>query len=295
MTSNAPAPWVSRTWSAADGLLLHARDYAPAAGEARLPVICLHGLTRNASDFEVLAPWIAARGRRALAVDVRGRGRSAWDPEPINYVPTTYAADVLCLMDGLGISRALFVGTSMGGIITMVAASMRPLAVAGAVLNDVGPSLSAEGLARIGTYLGVPAEVADWTEAAEYARQTNRRAFPAYAAHQWEAFARRIFEQLPDGALRLAYDPAIAVPFKAADPDATPFDMTPLFLNLAAARPLLLVRGAISDLVDAERAESMRTLVPHLDYAEVPNVGHAPMLDEPEALDALAKFLDSAP
>jgi pimeloyl-ACP methyl ester carboxylesterase len=275
--------------------LLHARDYAPSGGEARLPVICLHGLSRNAADFEALAPWIAARARRVLAVDVRGRGRSAYDPEPMRYIPTTYAADVLGLMDALGIGRALFVGTSMGGIITMILASMRPLAVAGAVLNDVGPSLNPEGLSRIGGYVGQPPAVANWAEAADYARRINERAFPAYGPAQWQAFARRIFEAGPAGALRLAYDPAIALPFKAADPNAPPPDLTALFLNLAAGRPMLLVRGGISDLIDPGRAIAMRALAPHMEYAEVPGVGHAPMLDEPEALDGLAKFLDSAP
>jgi pimeloyl-ACP methyl ester carboxylesterase len=287
--------FADRRFTSPDGLKLHARDYAPGDGEARLPVVCLHGLSRNAADFETVAPWIAAKGRRVLVPDMRGRGRSAWDPEPLRYVPPTYAGDVICLLDALGIARALFVGTSMGGIITMIMASIRPLMVAGAVLNDVGPSLAPEGLKRIGGYVGVGGPISGWTEAADYARQINAFAFPNYGPAQWDAFARRLFETGPDGNLRLAYDPDIAVPFKAAAPEAPPFDMTPLFLGLAAGRPMLLVRGGISDLIDEARAEEMRTLVPHMDYAEVPNVGHAPMLDEPEARDALTKFLDSAP
>jgi pimeloyl-ACP methyl ester carboxylesterase len=290
-----PAAWADRTWQAADGLHLHARDYAPCSGEARLPVVCLHGLTRNAADFETLAPWIAARGRRVLAVDVRGRGLSAHDPEPMRYVPITYAGDVLCLLDGLGIARALFVGTSMGGIITMLVASLRPLAVAGAVLNDVGPSLNPEGLGRIGAYVGNRVHVSGWAEAADYARKINERAFPHYGQAQWEAFARRLFLPSPGGGLHLAYDPAIAVPFKNADPSLPPPDLTPLFLGLATGRPSLLVHGELSDLLDQDRVLSMRLMAPEMDYALVKGVGHAPMLDEPEALDALAKFLDSTP
>ena len=119
-----------------------ARDYAGATSPARrFPVVCLHGLTRNARDFEDLAPHIAARGRRVLALDVRGRGQSAWDLQPMRYVPATYAVDVLALMDALAISRAVFVGTSMGGLITLVIAAMRPTAIAAAVLNDVGPGV----------------------------------------------------------------------------------------------------------------------------------------------------------
>src|SRR5579864_4508779 len=141
--------FVERRWTTPDGLQLSGRDYAGAAAEARLPVICLHGLTRNARDFEDLAPRIAARGRRVLALDVRGRGQSAWDPQPMRYVPATYAGDVLALLDALGIARAVFIGTSMGGLITMVVGALRPSAVAAAVINDVGPELTPEGLARI--------------------------------------------------------------------------------------------------------------------------------------------------
>ncbi|HTK36244.1 MAG TPA: alpha/beta hydrolase [Caulobacteraceae bacterium] len=288
-------PFADRVWTSAERLVLHARDYPPAAGAARLPVLCLPGLTRNAADFEVVAPWIAARGRRVLALDLRGRGASAWDPQPMNYMPLSYAADVLALMDTAGIGRALFVGTSLGGIVTMVLASLRPAAVAGAVLNDVGPSLNPEALRRIGAYTGRDPEVQDWAGAAAYARDVNAAAFPDYGPAQWTAFARRLFTEGPDGRPRLAYDPEIIAPIRAAGPDALAPDITPLFLTLATGRPLLLVRGGISDLLDPPRAEAMRMLAPHMAYAEVPNVGHAPMLDEPEALEALAAFLDGAP
>ena len=284
-----------RTWTSADGLLLHARDYAGADGNAKLPVVCLHGLTRNAADFGDLAPWIAATGRRVLAVDFRGRGASAWDPNPANYIPTTYAADVLALMDHAGIGRAVFVGTSLGGIVTMLLAASRPLAVAAAVLNDVGPSLAPEGLARIAGYAGKGEPPTTWAEAAAYARTINAAAFPAYGDADWDVFARRLFEIGPDGALRPSCDPAIAVPIQAAGPAALAPDLTPLFLNLATGRPLLLIHGALSDLLDAPRAQAMRTLAPAMAYAEIPNVGHAPMLDEPEARAALADFLAAAP
>ncbi len=243
----APAAFADRAWTSADGLALHARDYAPASGPARLPVLCLPGLTRNAADFETLAPWIAARGRRVLALDLRGRGASAWDPQPMNYIPPTYAGDVLSLMDAAGIARALFVGTSLGGIVTMVLASLRPAAVGGAVLNDVGPSLNPEALKRIGAYTGQDPQVADWADAAAYARKINGAAFPAYGPAEWDAFARRLFLAGPDGRPRLAYDPEIMAPIRAAGPNALAPDITPLFLGLATARPLLLIRGGISD------------------------------------------------
>ena len=118
--------WVERTWASNDGLDLFARDYAPAAGPARLPVICLHGLTRNSRDFEGVAPAMAAAGRRVLALDVRGRGRSAYDPNPSNYNPAVYAGDVAALMSEAGLARGIILGTSMGGLIAMTLATLRP-------------------------------------------------------------------------------------------------------------------------------------------------------------------------
>ena len=287
--------WAERRWTSADGLDLFSRDYAGADGAARLPVLCLHGLTRNSADFEDLAPWIAARGRRVLALDVRGRGRSAWDPQPSHYTPATYAADVLALLDAVWVARALVVGTSMGGIIAMVMAGLRPQAVAGAVLNDVGPSLAPEGLARIGGYTGKAATPADWAEAAEMARAINGAAFPHYGSTQWDAFARRLFVEGADGKPRLAYDPDIAAPIRAGGPEALAPDLTPLFLALATGRPMLLVHGELSDLIDPPRVERMRAMAPHMAVAEVAGVGHAPMLDDPEARAGLEVFLEAAP
>jgi len=290
-----------RFWTSADGLTLHARDYPPASGPAVVPVICLHGLTRNARDFEDLAPRLAAQGRRVLALDVRGRGQSDWDPQPMRYQPAVYAGDVLALMDAAGIARAAFIGTSMGGLITMVVASLRPLAVAAAALNDVGPELAPEGLARIGGYTGNGPVVADWQGAADYARFINQAAFPHYGAGQWAAFARRLFRD-KDGVPVLDYDPAIAVAFKPPEgqPAPPPPNLWPLFQALAftaapSPRPLLTIRGAISDLLAPETLDKMRLAAPHMAVAEVAGVGHAPMLDEPEARAAIDAWLKDAP
>jgi pimeloyl-ACP methyl ester carboxylesterase len=296
-----PPAFSDRFWTSADGLRLHGRDYAPAPGEARLPVICLHGLTRNARDFEDLAPHLAAQGRRVLALDVRGRGESGWDPQPLRYQPPVYAGDVLALMDAAGIARACFIGTSMGGLITLAVAAMRPMAVAGAALNDIGPDIAPEGLARIGGYAGKAPAVADWADAAAYARFTNQAAFPGYGEAQWAAFARRLFVE-KDGRPVLDYDPAIAQVFKPPEGQPAPPapNLWPLFQGLAyfapqAPRPLLLIRGALSDLLAPGTAHQMQALAPHMAFAEVAKVGHAPMLDEPEALSAIDAWLKSAP
>jgi pimeloyl-ACP methyl ester carboxylesterase len=282
-------------WTSEDGLVLHARDYAAVGPVSGPPVICIHGLTRNARDFEDLAPRIAAQGRRVLVVDVRGRGGSARDPRPLNYHPGTYAMDIVALLEVANVDKAVFVGTSMGGIVTMVLASIRPEAIAAAVLNDVGPELSPIGLARIGGYVGGGEAFSTWDAAIAYAKAVNSAAFPGYTDADWAVFARRLVDEAPDGTLTLAYDPDIAAPFRAADPEAPAADMYPLFRALAADRPLLLVHGAISDLIDQPIIERMRLAAPDMACVEVPDIGHAPMLTEPEAWAAIERLLAGPP
>lgn len=286
-----------RTWTSADGLALFARDFAPAPGPTRAPVVCLHGLTRNSRDFEVLAPHIAAQGRRVLALDVRGRGRSAWDPNPLNYNPAVYAGDVAALLEQSGISRAHFIGTSMGGLITLTLSAMRPDMIAGVVLNDVGPEVGAAGLARISGYVGGTPEVATWAEAAAYAKAVNGQALPHLTDPDWDRFARRVFRE-GDGGLALDYDPAISQVFKVtptAAPAAPAPDLWPFFAAMAAGRPLLLVRGELSDILDAAIADRMGLSAPHMARVDIPGVGHAPTLEEPRAQAAIDAFLASAP
>ena len=284
-------PFVDRRWTSPEGLNLHARDYAPAAGPARPPVVAIHGLTRNSADFEAIAPLLAQSGRRVLAVDVRGRGLSDRAPDPMTYTPDVYARDILALMDQAAIDRAVFVGTSMGGLITMALTTMRPKAVVAAILNDIGPEVAPEGLARIAAYSGQPVEIGSWTDAADYAKRINAVAFPHYTDADWDAFAHRIFRQQPDGRIDLDYDPDIAVPIRAAGAKALVPDLWPMFRRLAKKKPTLLVRGATSDLLSADIAERMKKAAPAMAYVEVPGVGHAPMLDEAEARAAIFEFL----
>jgi pimeloyl-ACP methyl ester carboxylesterase len=275
-----------------DGLALYARDYPPLLPQTGLPVVCLHGLTRNSRDFEVIAPRIAALGRRVVVPDVRGRGKSANDPDPAHYVPAVYAQDVMRLMDTLGIAKAVFVGTSMGGLITMALAAMAPDRIAASALNDVGPRLSGAGLSRIATYLGHVEPVASWQEAAETSRSINGSAFPDRLDDDdyWLMLAHRTFRERDDGKLEFDYDPHIALAFADFDPDAPPVDLTPYFTTLAE-KPMLSVRGGLSDILSDETLAHMRAVNPNLESVTVTNVGHAPMLDEPEAWDALLDFL----
>ena len=286
--------FADRWWRSEDGLRLYARDYAGAAGEAKLPVIAIHGLTRNSADFAAVAPIIAATGRRVLAVDVRGRARSDRAADPMTYQPVQYARDMLALMDQAGIARAAFLGTSMGGLITMALTAIAPDRIAAAILNDVGPEVSLVGLTRIAAYAGQPVDTPTWDDAVAYVRKHNAIALPHYTDADWEAFARRVFREGPDGPV-LDYDPDIAVPIRAAGQAALVPDLWGDFERLATGRPTLLIRGATSDLLDAEIAGRMRARAPEMGYVEVPDVGHAPMLDEPTAEAAILAFLGAVP
>lgn len=275
-----------------DGLKVFLRDYPAEGGERGLPVICLHGLTRNSADFEVVAPRMAALGRRVLAFDVRGRGRSDRDPVPARYIPPTYVGDVVFAMNSLAVERAIFVGTSMGGLMTMLAAVMAPGRVAGAVLNDVGPVLNTSGLTRIAQYVGKTPPQASWEDLIALIKASQSAAFPDADEAFWSSFARRTGRTLPDGRVAFDYDPAIAQIFE--QPQAAAPDLTPVFKALAPVSTLV-VHGVLSDILLPEGIAVMKAVKPDLDVAEVPRVGHAPTLEEPAAWQAIEGFLARVP
>lgn len=282
------ASWSDAFWTSRDGLKLHYRDYAGPAN--RPPLLCLHGLTRNARDFEALAARLAGYWR-VIVPDFRGRGGSDHDPVSSRYIPPTYAADVLQLLDELKIPEAVFVGTSLGGIVTMIVAGFAPQRIAGAVLNDVGPALEKAGLDRIRTYVGQPLVFRDWEEAADRLSTVHADAHPAYEPEEWLAYARRVAHETERG-IEFDYDMAIAEPFKAMDDKAAAaVEAWPLLMGLSA-KPVLILRGERSDLFSKETAERMRDSLPGSELAIVPNVGHAPDLSEPEAVAAIERLLE---
>jgi pimeloyl-ACP methyl ester carboxylesterase len=268
-----------------DGLVLHYRDYAGSA--ERPPLLCLHGLTRNARDFADFAERYSPRFR-VIAFDFRGRGGSDYDPVPARYVPLTYAYDVLELLDELKLPQAIFVGTSLGGLVTMILAGIDPLRIAGSILNDVGPELSNAGLEHIQSYVGKGERFHSWDEVAAAIKANFGAAFDRYTHADWVRMAKRNCRE-DNGEIVFDYDPAIAEPFKAAMPD-TPFDWWPLYLTLAQ-KALLIIRGANSDLLTAGAAERMAAAAPGVTLVTVPHVGHAPELNEPEAVAAIDSFL----
>lgn len=278
---------------AEDGLALFVREYVPRPPQTGLPVLCLHGLTRNSRDFERVGPRIAALGRRVLALDVRGRGHSDRDGDPSHYAPPVYVEDALHVLDALEVEEAIWIGTSMGGIMTMIAAAQAPDRIAAAVLNDVGPQLDPAGLVRIGGYVGHGEVFADWGQAEAAVAAQQAQAFPKATPAFFAEFARRTCRERPDGRVEFDYDPAIALPFRQPG-GAAPLDMTALFDALHEV-PLLVTRGALSDLLSRAGLDFMRARRPDLEWAEVPDIGHAPNLEEPAAWDALLDFLARAP
>ncbi|MFN3314265.1 MAG: alpha/beta fold hydrolase [Hyphomonas sp.] len=275
-------------WTSPDGLALYAKAYGPK--DARLTVLCLHGLTRNHQDFE---PMIAALPGhfRYVAVDVRGRGRSAYDPQPKNYAPQVYAKDMLALLDHLGVRRAALVGTSMGGLISLLMIRKAPERVAGIVLNDVGPVVEQAGLDRIASYAGKMPPVTDWASAAAAVKTLQGGVFPDMPEDRWMEFARRTYRETPEGAVVPDYDPNIAASLGKVKPGAlTNFALWRIF-GASKKAPLLVLRGETSDILGAATAEKMVKRHKDARLVTVPRVGHAPLLDESAAVSALTDFL----
>lgn len=284
------ASFTEHYYTAPDGVKTYYRRYAPAGSRRNMPVICLHGLTRNSKDFEDVAPMVAALGREVVAIDVRGRGNSDRDANTDNYQPAKYVEDVIGILSALGWTRVVSIGTSMGGLMTMILAALKPGLLEGVVLNDIGPELDPAGLSRIQTYVGGTAQYDSWDAAAEGVKAVNAVAFPRHANDHdfWLRFARRTCRERKDGTVVHDYDPAIAAAVKADDGGLP--DLWPLFDALKPV-PLLLVRGAITDLLSEETVAKMDARHPDMRTVNVTDVGHAPLLTEPAAAEAITEFL----
>ena len=280
--------WADRYWTSHDGLKLHYRDYAGPAD--RPPLLMLPGLTRNARDFENVAARYAGDWR-VIAVDFRGRGLSQWDEQSARYQPATYATDVMQLLDEIGVARAVFLGTSLGGLVTMIVGMVAPDKVAGVLLNDVGPELDLTGIDRIKSYVGKPIVFANWDEGVAELRGRHGEVHPAYGDEQWHAYTRRVLHETDRG-VEFDYDMRIAEPFEAQNNGEAP-DIWPYYRALAG-HPILVLRGEHSDLLPDPVAARMAAEIPNVEVVTVPGVGHAPDLDEPEAVAAIDRLLERA-
>ena len=276
-------------YDSADGLRLHARDYGDE--HAPLAVLCLPGLSRNARDFEPVAERLAKRFR-LICAEQRGRGQSAYDPKPENYHPGTYVGDMVTLLDHLRLPKVAILGTSLGGLMAMILAAGWPDRVAGIVINDVGPEVAAEGLAKIQSYIDRITDVSTWDEAAAEVRTLSASVFPDYGPAEWERMARQLYVEDGSGKLVLDYDAHIADTIKNIEPQA--LSIWPVFDGIQGI-PFGLLRGALSNILSPAVMAEMKKRRPDIVSAEIPQVGHAPNLDEAASRAVIDQVLGAIP
>lgn len=280
------AGFEDKYWWSQDGLRLHYRDYP--GREDRPPILCLPGLTRNARDFEAVAERLAGEWR-VICVELRGRGESAYAKDPMSYVPLVYLQDLGALIDELAVPRFIGLGTSLGGIMLMLLAATRRGSLAGALLNDIGPDLAPEGLARIQKHVGTGSAQPTWVHAARTVSEVQGMIYPKYRLADWLRYAKRLYRLTSQGRIVLDYDQRIAEPFRVPG-GAAGVDLWPAF-NAFGDIPLTLLRGELSDLLTPETAQTMKANLPQLDLVTVPGVGHTPTLEEPAAVAAIDRLL----
>jgi pimeloyl-ACP methyl ester carboxylesterase len=273
-----------RRLTAQDGLQLYYRDYGDPLSP-RLPLLCLSGIVRNSADYADLAERHAGE-RRVLCLDYRGRGRSGYDRRWQNYDPHVYAGDIGHLITANDLHRVIVLGTSLGGILAMGLAVLRPTALGGVIINDIGPEVAPGGLARIAGYIGADHPQPDWPSAVAYLRQL----LPTLSIRTeagWMKFARGTFREGADGLLHVDWDINLARPLANGAP------VPDLWHYFRALRPVptLALRGALSDVLSAETFERMALAKPDLLRVTVPDAGHTPTLNEPEAAAAVDAFI----
>ena len=273
-------------WTSQDGLRLHYREYA--GPDDRPAILCLPGLTRNARDFHHLAQRLGGQWR-VICPDLRGRGDSAYAKDSASYNPLQYVADIGGLLEQTRIDRFVAIGTSLGGLMIMMMAAAMPERIAGAVLNDVGPEISAEGLERIRGYVGQGRSFSTWMHAARALIEAQGEVFPDYSVTDWLAMAKRAMVVGSNGRIVFDYDMRIAEPMAGAS-SAAAIDLWPALLALKG-RPVTLLRGALSDVLAQDVFRKMAKSLPDAEALEVPRVGHAPMLSENEAVAAIERLL----
>lgn len=281
------AEYQVRSWTSRDGLRLCYRDYA--GRDDRPPVLCLHGLTRNARDFAGLADRIAGEWR-VIVPEMRGRGDSDYARDPKTYNPVQYCEDVEGLLTELAITRFIAIGTSMGGLMAMLLSAADPARIVAAVINDIGPVIDPAGLERIREHVGQGRSFETWMHAARALQESQSGIYPDYDISDWLATAKRLMVLGSGGRIVFDYDMKIAEPFDEPAGTVPAPDMWPLFDTLAG-RPLLLTRGETSDILSADIAAQMAARNPDLELVTLPRIGHAPTLDEGVCVAAIDRLL----
>jgi len=250
-------------------------------------VICVHGVSRNGRDFDVLGEALAST-HRVLAVDMPGRGASAWLADANDYTFPTYLTTLTALVARSGATGVSWVGTSMGALLGMVMAAQPETPVQRLVVNDAGPVIEAAALARIRDYLGLAPTFATFAEAETYIR-TVSAPFGALTDAQWEHLTRTSIAQKADGTFAMTYDPGITVPFRST---AAPPDLWPIWDAIHC--PVLVLRGANSDLLSPATATAMTQRGPKARLLEFPGIGHAPMMLSRDQYEPVVEFLRAA-
>jgi pimeloyl-ACP methyl ester carboxylesterase len=278
--------WTNGWFWSRDGLRLHYREMPGPIDRPAL--LCLPGLTRNSADFEALAQRLAGQWR-VIAVDLRGRGESAWPRDSLTYVPLTYLLDLGLLIEAAGLNHFVVLGSSLGGALALQLTTGHRAAMAGVILNDFGPFVEPAGLARLRANVGRVGNWPTWIHAARDLAQRNAASYPDWQLADWLAFAKRLCRLSAAGRVVFDYDPRIAEPFRLPHGDAGT-DLWLAFESLAGL-PVLSLRGANSDLLSSATQAAMQARLPQMRVVEVPGVGHAPVLDEPVAITAIDDLL----
>lgn len=280
------AAYTDQYFTNPDGLKQHYRDYNLASEEAPV-ILCMPGLTRNARDFEEIAEHLSERCR-IICVEQRGRGLSDWDPEPSRYQPVTYVADMMALLDHLHIKQVIALGTSLGGIMTILIQAMHSGILIAAILNDIGPEVDPKGLARIQGYVGKGAPPQSWDEAIAQLKSGNSEVYPNFSAAEWEWFTRKLYTEKA-GVPVADYDPAISQNLNANEDQAAP-DLWSVFVAMSTI-PVVVLRGELSDILSVDTLGVMAQVHPDLISVTIPGVGHAPLLREPECIEAIDRLI----
>jgi len=280
-----------RYYESDDGLRLYFRDYAPRNDNGQAPVVCLPGLTRNSRDFDRLAGRLSDTCR-VLCPDFRGRGLSDYDRQWKNYRPRQYALDVIRLLRHNDIGTARLIGTSLGGLVSMLLAELSPASIEAVVMNDIGPEVDPAGLSRIVASAGLLARASSFEEAVRYTRENYQQALPDWSDADWRWYAETTYRQTDEGDYDLNYDRGIGLAVRSGVA-GLPGDPWSIFDALQSI-PTMVLRGALSDILTPGIVARMRERKPDLLEVTVSNRGHAPILDEPEAYDAITSFLDIA-
>ncbi len=297
MGNDYESGFLEKTIAAPDGLKLHARDYGhdnPATA-ARLPVFCLPGLTRNSRDFHQLALILSndeTAPRRVITLDARGRGRSERDADKSHYNLGVEAQDVVSACAALGITKAIFVGTSRGGLVLHILAATHPELMAAVILNDIGPALEIEGLRDIRDYLNRGRKPADWDDAVNILKEDHGATFTTLGEQDWRDMAHAIYAEA-DGHIVADADPAIALIMKSIDLDAPQKDLWPQFEGFKPI-PLMTIRGANSRLLSDAALNEMGRRHGNMTALTVPGHGHPPLLHIDQIPNDIRAFIEKA-